>query len=91
MAVKVIDQLFASLNFAQNNPPLFILFLTDKNECELYATVCEHGSCTNTEGSYECQCNQGFKQTANKRGCVGKEYSSIPFDRFVDFHRDFIY
>ena len=30
------------------------------NECLLFPDICEHGSCRNTVGSFECDCKRGF-------------------------------
>ena len=30
------------------------------NECLLFPDICEHGSCRNTVGSFECECKRGF-------------------------------
>ena len=58
----------ASFIFQSN---IIISFL-DKNECELFS-VCEHGSCFNTDGGYYCECDQGFQEIESRRGCIGKK------------------
>ena len=58
----------------------------DINECNTTATnvnyVCggekdkEWGECTNTEGSYICNCNDGFENTnSSQYDCVSKCYA----------------
>jgi hypothetical protein len=37
------------------------LILEDVNECQELKNICANGRCTNTFGSYICNCNQGFK------------------------------
>ena len=42
----------------------------DINECANRNGGCEH-SCTNTDGSFQCSCNPGYKLQKNKRKCQG--------------------
>ena len=43
----------------------------DIDECETGQHTCEH-SCNNTEGSYTCYCDDGFRlNTENNHGCDG--------------------
>ena len=49
------------------NPTTFTI---DINEC-VVDIVCDH-FCTNTEGSFTCDCMPGFSQTLNEIGCLGK-------------------
>lgn len=50
---------------------LFRVF-TDIDECE-QPGVCSGGQCTNTEGSYDCQCDQGYIMV-RKGHCQGKKW-----------------
>ena len=44
----------------------------DANECLLQTHNCHmNASCTNTNGSYSCTCNEGF--TGNGVNCTGKK------------------
>ncbi|XP_051993609.1 adhesion G protein-coupled receptor E5-like isoform X2 [Xyrauchen texanus] len=39
---------------------------TDENECEVTPNICgSHSKCINTNGSYHCNCNEGFQTTAS--------------------------
>lgn len=41
---------------------LLWFLLTDINECETGANECdENANCSNTEGSYTCQCKTGYE------------------------------
>nr|CAD7423795.1 unnamed protein product [Timema monikensis] len=40
------------------------------DECNLMPTMCNHGSCINTPGSFECQCNRGFIYDTNVHQCI---------------------
>jgi hypothetical protein len=62
--VYVISNLLA--NQILFNPTPYI----DINEC-VVDNVCDH-SCTNTEGSFTCDCRSGFSKTLNEIGCLGK-------------------
>ena len=45
-------------------------YLTDINECDTDNGGCEH-NCTNTPGSYQCQCREGYETNNNGRNCTG--------------------
>lgn len=56
-----------------------IVTFIDVDEC--FGNVCmEDATCTNTEGSYECTCNAGFRQIQNL--CIGK-ITFVTFFRFL--------
>ncbi|KAF7284743.1 hypothetical protein GWI33_021612 [Rhynchophorus ferrugineus] len=40
------------------------------NECELMPTMCSHGQCMNTPGSFECMCNRGYIYDDNSHQCI---------------------
>ena len=42
----------------------------DTNECKVNNGGCEH-NCTNTIGSFECNCYDGFNLTENSLNCTG--------------------
>ena len=45
---------------------------TDINECETGDSMCpELASCSNTVGSYECNCNTGYSDDG-QQNCTGK-------------------
>lgn len=50
-----------------------LLLSADVNEC-WNQTVCGHGRCVNTEGSYRCNCFQGFKLSPDSI-CKGSSQS----------------
>ena len=43
----------------------------DINECEISNGGCQH-QCININGSYTCQCNEGFLLNSNGKTCTGK-------------------
>ena len=34
--------------------------LQELDECSLMQGICQHGTCTNTVGSYRCDCHTGY-------------------------------
>lgn len=46
---------------------MFVFIYTDVDECQ-DSSICSH-KCINSEGSYKCDCNQGFK-LENDKDCV---------------------
>ena len=46
------------------------LFILDINECAVGNGGCQH-DCTNTDGSYTCGCQSGFKLNNNEHTCSG--------------------
>ena len=54
---------------------LFLVFSPDINECMLSPPVCEQ-ICTDTAGSFMCDCNTGFVLQSDESSCMG-EYSSV--------------
>ena len=47
-------------------------FPVDKNECSETSPCDSKAECTNTPGSYTCQCNPGFAGDGTKESCKGK-------------------
>ena len=45
-------------------------FTSDVDECEVNNGGCDH-KCTNTDGSFLCKCNKGYRLDADKRKCTG--------------------
>lgn len=51
---------------------------TDENECQTKPGICENGRCINTQGSYTCECNDGFTASPTQDECLG-EYPRLRF------------
>jgi len=49
--------------------------VSDVDECRYSNGGCEH-SCLNTQGSYECLCNVGFKLAADRKRCENQGLNS---------------
>ena len=48
----------------------FLLYIADIDECLEEADSCRH-ICVNTNGSYTCQCLQGFRLERDGFSCIG--------------------
>jgi len=40
------------------------------DECALMPTMCTHGHCMNTPGSFECQCERGYIYDQDSHQCI---------------------
>ncbi|ELK08077.1 Fibrillin-3 [Pteropus alecto] len=56
---------FASRDFLSGQP-----FYKDVNECKAFPSLCTHGTCRNTVGSFRCSCAGGFTLDAQERNCT---------------------
>ena len=45
---------------------------SDVDECARDPLLCRGGTCTNTDGSYKCQCPPGRELTAEGTACEGE-------------------
>ncbi|XP_035248375.1 fibrillin-2 isoform X1 [Anguilla anguilla] len=45
-------------------------FYKDVNECKAFPTMCMHGKCRNTIGSFRCRCEGGFALDMEERNCT---------------------
>lgn len=46
---------------------VFVSKLTDEDECVSNVNLCgNYSTCTNTQGSFKCQCLDGYKDTGGK-------------------------
>lgn len=62
----------SSANYVVRICYAFISTLSDIDECALEIDNCDSNAiCLNTEGSYECECNVGYR--GNGRRCRGKQ------------------
>lgn len=52
--------------------------LADIDECEQHPALCEHGTCTNTFGSFVCTCGDGWQLTDDERKCVDIDECAVP-------------
>ncbi|XP_069078600.1 fibrillin-1 [Pleurodeles waltl] len=45
-------------------------FYKDINECKMIPSLCTHGKCRNTIGSFKCRCDSGFAIDSEERNCT---------------------
>jgi hypothetical protein len=45
---------------------------TDLNECVIMPGACQGGECVNTDGSFRCECADGYVLDVTGRRCVGE-------------------
>ncbi|KAM7285257.1 putative fibrillin-1, partial [Ixodes scapularis] len=50
----------------------------DVNECETLPHLCNNGRCINTQGSYRCLCNRGYKTDPTGTRCVDVNECELP-------------
>lgn len=56
---------------------LLLIILADIDECKREDNGgCAH-NCTNTDGSYYCNCTSGYKLNDDRRNCSGKKNTLI--------------
>lgn len=53
----------------------------DVNECKVFPSLCTHGTCRNSVGSFHCSCDKGFALDARERNCTGRCRSLSGEDR----------
>ena len=53
---------------------VIVYFFSDIDECEKDSGGCEHGLCSNINGSFECSCRDGYHLDHDGRSCNGKSY-----------------
>lgn len=55
---------------------------TDEDECEA-GTVCDNGICTNTPGSFQCQCLSGYHLSRDRSRCEGEQCQELGVNLFL--------
>lgn len=58
----------------------FLVFSLDVDECDFPRDICRNGTCINTDGSYECDCYNGFERSENG-DCQGMMLCLTQFNR----------
>ena len=53
-----------------------LIFDLDVDECKLNKGLCEFGKCENIDGSFKCNCNEGFEAINKGKRCVCKLMST---------------
>ena len=55
---------------------IYVSILTDVNECKRSNGGCDH-ICTNTNGSHQCSCRDGYSLAEDNSHCVGMQYNKL--------------
>lgn len=50
---------------------------SDIDECGILSGVCGNGTCRNTPGHFECDCNPGYRSSEIMKICMGKKCHTI--------------
>ena len=58
--------------------PLYCNDHSDVDECAEGSDGCDH-NCTNTNGSYYCNCTTGYELELDNRTCAGNEYAKLVY------------
>ncbi|RVE42215.1 hypothetical protein evm_013135 [Chilo suppressalis] len=59
-------------------PPSYVVTLADIDECEQHPALCEHGTCTNTFGSFVCTCGDGWLLADDEQRCIDVDECAEP-------------
>lgn len=57
---------------------------TDINECASNNADCQH-TCSNTDGSFECSCRNGYTLGSDGLLCIGKPPNSTHSTYYITF------
>lgn len=58
---------------------MLLFQISDVDECSRTSGICSNGVCENMMGSYQCTCNDGFKQTSQHTSCEGNKNLTFMF------------
>ncbi|KAI8434520.1 hypothetical protein MSG28_012522 [Choristoneura fumiferana] len=59
-------------------PPSYVVTLADIDECSQHPALCEHGTCTNTFGSFVCTCGEGWQLAPGDIKCEDVDECAVP-------------
>ena len=57
------------------------LYFPDIDECTENGRVCRNGQCVNTDGSFRCICNPGYRLAPDGAFCLGRYSPLFVVDR----------
>lgn len=63
---------FISYKVSENLIYSVLLVHLDIDECNIMRGVCGNGTCQNTNGSFTCDCEEGFESTMMMQICMGR-------------------
>ena len=74
-AVKVVDTILCKLGYLSEHS-IMHLYCVDINECNVSNGGCEQ-LCSNTVGSFLCDCGAGYQLDNNGFNCSGKHVADL--------------
>lgn len=80
MTVRWIDFFFKKNHVSIVSSYFSVL---DINECKMIPSLCTHGKCRNTIGSFRCKCDSGFALDSEERNCTGNLSWACPLPSFM--------
>ena len=54
----------------------YLLQITDIDECQAGTHLCNQ-TCANTNGSYMCECTDGYTLGIDRTSCIGKSFHNM--------------
>lgn len=67
--------------------PFCFLQSADIDECEESPDICDGGQCTNTPGTYQCLCFDGFMSSEDMKTCLGNGRSFYSPNKTLQPHQ----
>ena len=75
----------------ENQFIIFFLFILDINECHNNSSGChENAICINTDGSYTCQCKDGYVGNGARCSSMCQKHESHHCTKSESFHEWFL-
>ena len=54
-------------------PSIYFCNFLDTDECQGLTNPCGSGKCSNDQGGYQCECDDGYSPTGPDGTCKGKQ------------------
>ena len=77
LLLRVIKEVVQVFRYIVSELCILVAVSLDIDECETNMAMCEH-SCKNTNGSFNCFCDEGYVLQSNNRSCTGIIVDIIP-------------
>ena len=60
----------------------YFLYLIDYNECDFGVSNCSQ-KCINTDGSFRCECDEGYELNPDGKSCRGNLQLTLLVDKII--------